>query len=275
MKLDTRDRLALMMTSQGSQRRLAAFIGVSHQRIGRWLRFGEPGGPKSLPTDPTILRAINDAFGLHSAICKARSALDGLHFNSQTPIFAARLPKQKRERFVDPATGEIIWRPVFDSKGKPVMIPGDRVAIDHTHWLPDKIRNKIIADAQKSGKYHNASVGSLINLHLYNKNADERFRDQKRQTGIGRTRAQAKYAKQLRKRAKQASLSWVFTPYVPMPKNVASDLITNYIDDSLRSKHQPATGEIGTALAAQVLLQIDTRTNAKPSDKNRVSRRRR
>jgi hypothetical protein len=240
-----------MMTLAGSQRKLADFTGLSHQQIGRILRIGEPeGGLKHQPTNPALLSAIDNAFAIHTEIARDQAKVDRLHFNADLPVYTARLWHQAKQKHVDPTTGEITIRRVYDDKGRPVMQPGERVSIEHTHWLSDKLRTAIVAKAQKSGKYLHASVGSLVNLRIYNSRADKEWRKKRR------TPLQEKYRKQIQRRIKLGQeKAWVFTKYVPTPASAASDLVNYELAQALREKHEPATGEPGTHLAAQILLQ--------------------
>lgn len=240
-----------MMTSAGSQRRLADFIGVSHQRVGRWLRIGETGGAKHDPRDAEILSAIDQAFNIHTDISREQALEDGLHFDANAPVYAARLWKQKKERIVT-TDGEVMYRPMYDAKGEPLMHAGDRVSIEHTHWIKDELRRDVLTAAQRSGKYLHASVGSIVKLRVYQNRADARHQNKPR------TELQRLYRQQFRQKLRAQELNtWAFTPYVKTPKNSSSDLITDRIDELLRERHEPATGERGTAFAAQYLFQVN------------------
>jgi hypothetical protein len=269
-RLTVQDKLALMMTATSSQRELAAFIGISHQRVGRWLRFGYEGGAKRLPTDPETLDLIDTAFEMHTEVCKAQAKEDGLPFTRELPTFTHRLWRQKQVRHVDPETGEITQRRVVDQDGNPVMVPGDRVSVGNTGWISNELRARVIAHNRDSGRYAFASVGSMVNLALYNKRANERFRDTKR------TPDQRRYQKLLLKKAREQTNGWVFTRYAPMSPDDEFDNeeITDFIDDQLAEKHEPATGTPGTSLASQILLQVDTREKASQRRTNRSTRRR-
>lgn len=264
--LSVQDKLALMMTAARSQRQLSSFTGISHQRIGRWLRYGFEGGAKNLPTDPVIISAIDSAFEIYREVCRDQAIVDGLHFNANYPVFAHRLLRQKRERFVT-SDGEIHYRPLFDSRGRPIMEKGDRVSMGFTHWLSNELRDKIIAGAQRSNKYYHVSVGSMVNLQIYNKRSEERMR------GKRRTPEQLKYKKQFQKRLRLGEQTgWVFTQYEYSKADTPTDLMLNNIADRLRERHEPACNVPGTALAAQILLQVDTREKSKPRGNFRTRR---
>lgn len=253
-----------MMTAARSQRQLASFIGISHQRVGRWLKFGYEGGARSLPTDPGILAAIDSAFEIHREVCREQAAIDGLHYDPNRPAFAHRLLRQKRERFVD-ADGEIHYRLVYDERRRPVMEKGDRVSLGNTHFFSNQLRDAIIAGAKRSNKYYHVSIGSMVNLQIYNKRANERMR------GSRRTPEQLKYKKQFEKRLRLGEQTgWVFTQYEYSKADTPTDLMLNNITDRLRERHEPACSTPGTALAAQILLQIDTREKSKPRGNRRT-----
>ena len=271
MSLSVQDKLALMMTAARSQRQLSSFTGISHQRIGRWLRHGFEGGAKFLPTDSGILSAIDSAFGIYTQVCREQAAVDGLHFDANHPVFTHRLLRQKRERFVN-RDGEIAYRLVFDERGRPVMEKGDRVSMGNTHWISNDLRDRILAAAKRSNKYYHASVGSMVNLQIYNKRAEQRLK------GKRRTPEQMRYKRQFEKRLRLGEQTgWVFTQYEYSKSDTPTDLMLSNINDRLRERHEPACSTPGTALAAQILLQVDTRQkgtrNEKGTQKGNLRRR--
>ena len=153
--LTLQDKLALALTSAGSQRRLAALVGVSHQKIGRWLREGvsaivdpttgyviRQAGAKEIPPDAAA--AINTAFKLHIAVSKDQAKADGIPFNSNYPVFQSR---------PDLRTGA----------------PGARVVVENTQYIKPDLRAKVIDAAQKSRRYLSASVRSTVNFVEYSR----------------------------------------------------------------------------------------------------------
>ena len=140
MALSSQDKLALALTSAGSMRNLAKLVGVSHQKIGRWLREGEPTGAKKIPAEATD--AINVAFAFHKDVTKQQAKLDRFPYNPQAPVFAER--------------------PTLRN-GK----PGERLAVNNTEYIKPQLRNKIFEDLQKTKQIQGISVRSQINLRSY------------------------------------------------------------------------------------------------------------
>ena len=140
MPLSSQDKLALALTSAGSMRNLAKLVGVSHQKIGRWLREGEPTGAKKIPAEATD--AINVAFAFHKDVTKQQAKLDRFPYNPQAPVFAER--------------------PTLRN-GK----PGERLAVNNTEYIKPQLRNKIFEDLQKTKQIQGISVRSQINLRSY------------------------------------------------------------------------------------------------------------
>ena len=66
--LTQQDKLALALTSAGSMRSLAKQLGITHQKVGRWLREGEPGGIKAIPAAAS--QAIGKVFTHHVKLAK-------------------------------------------------------------------------------------------------------------------------------------------------------------------------------------------------------------
>ena len=84
--LSKQEKLALIMTSAGSMRNAASLIGITHQKLGRWLREGEQGGVSHIPDDPAIDYAINVAFSIHKDIARDQALSDGVPFNAKAPV---------------------------------------------------------------------------------------------------------------------------------------------------------------------------------------------
>lgn len=249
MNLSLADKLALIYTSAGSQRNVAALVGVSHQKIGRILRTGQDGGyaPQSRAlTDPGLIAAVNQAFAIHTDVAKSQARADGLPFSSEIPIFYQRLPLMNGA-------------------------PGDRVGAMHTHWLPDRIRNAWIGRIQQSGKFYGASIQSIVNLQIYNNRGD------KANQGRARTPLQKIYRKEF-KAMLQAGIKRgsVNTPYTPLDKSFPlSDVIAD-ITRKIREKHEPAADD-KSRIGSQYLLQLDTRRskqNAATKTQTRGNKRR-
>ncbi len=150
MKLSLQDRVALIYTSAGSQREVARQIGISHQKVGRILRAGQEGGYK--PDSPAmkdffVNEAVNMAFSDHKKKTRAQAVAHDIPYDPTIPVFSARMAHKNG-------------------------VPGDRVEAPHLHWVSDQLRNAWIRKIHPSGKYMNISVGSIVNLHDYNRLAN-------------------------------------------------------------------------------------------------------
>lgn len=144
LSLTPQQKLALAMTSAGSQRRLAAAMGITHQKLGRWLRVGQQGGSKSIPDDAAPV--INEVFKLHRSIAHDQAVVDDMPFEYDLPVFTYR-PIMK----YGPGAGE----------------RGDRFAISHTEFIDEELRKSIFMDLHTSRRVHTASIRSVIDWYEY------------------------------------------------------------------------------------------------------------
>lgn len=277
MRLSLQEKIALIYTSAGSQRNVAALIGVSHQKIGRVLRTGQEGGylPTSrVLTDPGLIAAVENAFEIHKDITKGQARADQLPYVADVPIFSARMLHKDGQR-------------------------GDRVEAEHLHWLPDKLRDAWIAGIHASKKYAVISAGSVISMMDYNRAAQSlakgKYRDDVKlshattfmistilaafdQTGNEaildtlpprfRTKEGlrsmgspdiARIFLSLQRLQLPVILGRVQTPYVSISEGSRVDDTIANINARLNEKHAGAVGEPGTRLADRILLQVDTR----------------
>lgn len=274
MALTLQDQVALIYTSQGSQRAVARLLGVSHQMVGRILRTGQEGGYKvNAPRlkDPALRETVARGLRTHTDLARAQARRDGIPFNAQVPIYYARLPDfPKTQLKVDPSTGEILTdrdgkmlrEPVLDAAGQPVMMKSERIAANHVHWVSDKLRDAWLTQTQKTQVFAAATVQSWVNLRVYMKQADARAREANARFGRKRTKDQARYRKHLQSLLREAKLEGV--PDVIMPiytrataLDFAPSRVLKDINDQLRTKHDPATGPEfpETTRAASILLQ--------------------
>lgn len=234
MKLSLADKLALIYTSAGSLSALAGLVGVSRSVIKRELEAGTPRNRRADFAE-YFARSVEVAFAIHKDLAREQARADNLPFDPALPVFYERL------KFKDGT-------------------PGDRVGALHTHYLPDALRNEWLIRTSQTGKFYAASVQSIVNLIVYNKRAEEttKRRDMKRQ----RDRATIQ-----NKIYQNVVTGPIYTPYTMLKASahgreviIPPDWLTQDLNNKLRSKHEPATGEPGTALASGVLLQIDTRS---------------
>lgn len=295
MSLSLRDKIALIYTGAGSQRRVAQFVGVSHQRIGRILN-GEAG--LKLLTDPDVRAAVDIAFSIHKQVTRQQAKAHALPYDAKIPVFQQRMPLKVSKRVLtgrrkwDEERGEYVPEiktvPVRDANGRPVVVPGDRVAALHTHHLSNEQRNAWITAMHASGKFIGASIASIVNLVTYSK-AAERLRSgltNDPQKVVDRLTILLKIEDArdaLRNQApgidtrtlnQQVVQGMLYTKVTPMTFNL--DFVLNDINQKLQSKHAPHTGELhpATKLASNMLLQVDTRKdqNGESRDKEFRSR---
>ena len=271
--LSLADRLALIYTSAGSQRNVAALTGLSHQKVGRILK-GEYAPDSKVLRDPGLIAAVDVALSIHTDVARAQARRDGLPLDPALPVFYSRLPMKvsKMVDKIDRQTGELVRVkvPVIDPRtGKQQVAPGDRVAAQNVHFLSDQLRNAWIAGKAKTKRFYAASVGSIVDIRVYKKKRDAAQRGP-------RTERQKENRRQIQERVNAGAINVpMFTKYTPL--DFPASMIARDIDDKLRTRHEPATGTPGTLLANQVLFQIDTRNMeaprreaAKPARKTRA-----
>lgn len=255
-QLTLQDKLALAMTSAGSQRALARELGITHQKLGRWLREGEQGGVKAIPA--VAAPAIGAVFKAHTKATRDQARADRIPFDPERPVYVQRAPTLR--------TGE----------------PSERTFADNTQYIREKLREEIIVAAQQSKQYFQVSIRSVIDFSKYawntafeavvSKVAKRNPKwdiDKVIATVIQRhgeevnNRAEAIDANvsedaARRKRVIDTSIPFaLYTQYENIsptardPKRAARN-----VSSKLRQKHEPATGEKGTKLADQFLFQL-------------------
>lgn len=241
----------MALTSAGSMRNLAKLVGVSHQKIGRWLREGltitdtetgeikrDPRAASSIPESAES--SINLAFHIHNEITKDQARKDKLPYSAVAPVFVRRMPLR-------------------DGK------PGARVLAANTSFIKPELRNQFLTAAQKSKKYIAASVRSTVNLRDYAKRAAA---TEIKQTG--RRITKAKLTQHILETLTRMDRVIVPTDY-EMPiytrmENIGTGTETKRaisgITDQLRNKHEASAAPDG--LADQILFQTPTIRNEKP-----------
>lgn len=272
MKLTLQDRVALIYSAQGSQRATARELGLSHQIVGRILRAGGDGGyslnSKRL-SDPTLKQTVNNAFARHKKLVQAQAKRDGLPYDPQVPIFVKRLEYQPWDEKPtgrltrDKKTGEIKLQykrvPMVDKQGAPVIVKGDRVLGDDVHWLRDAVKYEWVARMHGTGFYYAASVGSIVNIQIYNRQAELR------ENMANYNPEKAAHALSILKTIEDNIVNArIFTRVTEMGGRGSAFSAANIIrdiDSKLRQKHQPATGSRGTRLADQLLMQVDNQND--------------
>lgn len=273
MALSLQDQVALIYTSQGSQRAVARLLGISHQMVGRILKTGQEGGYKTDAgrlKDPALRETVARGLKTHSDIVRAQAKRDGLPFNAAVPVFYARLPRTVTAERVDPRTGEIVRVPVIDpATGRPRTVPGDRVAAQNIHFMSDQLRAQWLAKTAASGKFAAASVGSMVNLAVYKKKGEAAQRGK----GPRTDKAKASRKSIVQKIEAGQVLSPMYSK--PIPLDFPAARINREVNKVLREKHGPATGpELpGTQLADRILFQVDTRNAPRQKARARQARK--
>lgn len=240
MPLSLQDKLALAMTSAGSMRNLAALVGITHQKLGRWLREETP-----IPREAT--KAINLAFKIHADISKEQARVDGLPFDPFAPV--------------------LIQRPTLKDG-----TPGERVFIDRTQYIAPELRDQIIGTAQQSRRFLQVSIRSNINLYSYiGTKTPPGVPLMQMLNRIDRDSLAAPF--QAREEAQPGSNlpAPLFTKYENISPGTEVRRSRTGWNKKL-SKHSRHVGEKGTALADQILLQLTPQRNDTPTPKPRRDR---
>ena len=250
MRLSDQDKLALALTSAGSMRNLAALVGVSHQRIGRWLREGEAGGVKAIPEQ--FRESIDTAYKIHRDIAREQAAIDNTPYNPKAPVFFNRNILN---------TGE----------------PSDRISVQHTQFIKPELRKTVLVETQKTGRVLNASIRSIVNIRLYFKNKFEKEAQQGKRQFKGIPAAVNSAVSAFADKHRELDIEpdeddedenedededdeddtrALFTPYENLSPQADPDLAARGIEKKLREKHEPATGVKGSTLADEFLFQM-------------------
>jgi DNA-binding transcriptional regulator YdaS (Cro superfamily) len=256
--LSPQQKLAVMLTSAGSQRKLASLMGVSHQKIGRWLREGVPAtidpttgyvihqaGAKRIPDD--ALPAIDYALSIHRKILVDQARSDHIPYSSEVPLYAYRGILSKGE-----------------NKGK----KGDRVFVDNTEYISKSNRMLWLRQMYLSGKFVKANVRSTVDFVIYTK----RFVQAQRKAGyiFGTLNQQIKDSMDLfeYKHAPNAfnetteirKIRPIYTMHEDFhsirgtrQSNIDSIIAVNAIEARLSAKHSPAA--LSGGFADKYLLQ--------------------
>lgn len=208
-------------------RALAAELGVSHQRIGRWLR-GESLGAfdkRSPRFDPFASEGLNIGFKAHARACERIANRHGIPFDPELPVYWHLKPRKD---------GKL----------------GDRVFAEHTQWIGKEMRMWIFERLRTTGLFAMAQIGSEVDLVLYFDQADER-QGRKR-----RNRSQEQGRETLRQRLENGETrSKIYTKRQDFGIKSTRDNLFN-LEELLRIKHEPATGGPGTSLASSYVLQL-------------------
>ena len=227
----------MALTSAGSMRELARQLGVTHQRVGRWLREGEAGGVKSIPE--AAQDAIDTVFVQHARYVAARAKEFGIPFNKSFPVMMERKPL---------ATGKM----------------GDRVFVENTQFIRRRVRESVFQGAVNSQKFYTGAVRSIVNLRSYFRGrAVEEIRRQKRRditpAELARMMERSFVAKERREKGRVIDAAQPFPLYTGregLRIQRGDPLAVQGIEKQLREKHSPATSQPDTVAADQYLFQL-------------------
>lgn len=311
MKLSIADKLAILYTGAGSQRAVASALGVSHQLVGRILHAGAQGADLSrYESRPELSAAIEQAMTMQRDVAKQTAKDHGLPYTADIPLYAHRLElKLKRvinedgvilftgtteqakryaagkgvyKDYPHPNNPHLTIRKLYKATpdelqgAKVYKMFGDRVSVDHLHWVSDRLRSAWIERMRKTDKYYQVSVRSTIELSKYNKQANERAKQRFARGLQPRTISGITGQHQFKSAKRQGDeVKPVYTPYMTMRADNIPGLLNTSLNQTLQARHAPATGAAGTAFADQILLQLNTlsRRNDKSSKKGRAKRR--
>lgn len=239
MSLSLQEKLALVMTSAGSMRNAAALVGVTHQKLGRWLREGEAGGVREIPDDPATVGAINQAYAIHSEVTREQARHDHVPFNRAAPVYTERKPLR---------TG----------------LMGDRVISGNTEHIRGDLRQQWIRDMTATQKFYKVNVRSIVDLKMYfdiqaGKEIESGVRTRYTRKVLAGHMLQAFVNKERRERNR------IIDKTMPMPLYTTSEntmpgadpyIVARGVEKMLNQKHSAAVGPKGTHFASEYLLQL-------------------
>jgi len=238
MPLSSQDKLALALTSAGSMRNLAKLVGVTHQKIGRWLREGQPDGAKQIPAEATA--AINVAFAFHKDITRQQAKVDRIPYDPKAPVF--------------------FERPTLRN-GK----PGERLAAENTQYIKRELRGQIFTTLHQTAQVININVRSIINLKSYlgakpsitATDLESKFKQASLTDEIGRKTLFGAFAARESKKPGSGFEAPVYTPSTQFGIDPRTGRFVNVneslknINDRLQQRHSPHA----TVFADQFLIQ--------------------
>lgn len=250
MQLTSADQIALMLTSAGSQRALAEYLGISHQKLGRWLKGARMGARGQLVNVPGLQDeiAIRIAFGRYSAAVRASQKDEQLPVMT-LPVNAYRLRAQQDYPPLDLRAGD----------------PGQRVIIPHTDAMSTELLRDVLLELGRTGEYVDVSIRSQVNLLQYFRRGEAEYRG-KRSSKYAEERNRARHREQLLNRIQSGvRQAVIYTPHAPIRGSGGVSGIDDTIN-YLHRKHEPAA-DAGSRLHDQILLVTTTRYVNKPQNR--------
>lgn len=235
MALSIQEKLALMLTLTKTQQQLADFTGIKRGSLSKWIKSGLPDNNGNLryaePTKSDDIDAINTAFGIYKDVTKAQSKVWNLPYDPQLPVYIERLYL-------------------------PDETIGDRAIVGSSHFLSDKLRNRIIAFLHNSRRFIAASIKSLVNLQAYNENANKRAENRQSRFRRGPKEFGVQREFEIRQQLGQKTKA-INTPLEQMNGRRTTQELLQGINDALRERHQPAIVNSHNLYATEYLFQVD------------------
>lgn len=256
MKLTYADKLAFMLASGPSQRALAAYIGASHQQVGRWVQ-GErvntaTGEVTNTPRDPLLRANINAAFSQYRKAVRAQATRDRIPYSHDAPLMFRRLR---------------------DHKGRPSL----RVVAD-TGQVASGIVEAAMFDHIATGEYFECSVRSVIDLYTYLEEGEDTHAAARAKGGKVAERMLRSRDQLIKKIRDGHELLPIWTKRENVTPNVSPETALNRIKTKLRQRHEPHSHVPGAKLADQVMFSIkpaNVQTTKPKARKAAASKRRR
>lgn len=304
-------KLALALTSAGSQRALARQLGVSHQQVGRWLREGEHisidahgniptnknGTPKLFGLIPEwIDEHLDWAFSLHKEITREQAYADSFPYNATAPIYlerrylssgASEWYNSKRAAITHARRyhGET-WKKThalefIEGVGYRVRKLGDRVISGATEFIRDDLRQKWVRGMVASEAFYKINIRSIVDLKHYFERAATDEIESGRRSNITKKRltyeiSQAWINKEYRERGRIIDRAMPFPIYTmsedARPGNDPWQTAAA-IEEMLQYKHSTATGFPGTHFADEYLLQLLPANYVHPDNRSKPARK--
>jgi DNA-binding transcriptional regulator YdaS (Cro superfamily) len=269
MSLSQQEKLALMMTSAGSQRNLASLLGVTHQTLGRWLKSdyidpagrliverdasGRRAGVKEIPREASA--AINAAFSFHKQVTREQAKIDRVPYDPNFPIFYER-PKSRID-------------------GKPSL----RFIAKQTQFIHPQLRRDVITSVALTNRVAAFTIRSDINLYTYTKaksatptSLDNAFTMQGDTDQKNRPTLRASYLKRVDDKIKNPQFAPVSTLMGDLRTKRIINKSINEVESKLRERHSP--NALPNGFANQFVFQLKENQNAnKPPAKRKPAKR--
>lgn len=254
-----------MMTSAGSQRNLAALLGITHQKLGRWLRAdyiddqgrtiierdanGRRAGVVAIP--PDALPLINDAFKYHKQVTREQARIDRVPYNPNYPVFYER--------------------PIARLDNRPSL----RFIANQTHFFRPRLRRDVITTVALTDKVIAFTVRSNINLYNYTKSKsatpaslDNAFSRQAMTDQKNRPTLRANYLARLDAGVANPEFAPISTPLQQLDKRYKIKQSIDTTEQKLQERHSP--NALANGFANQIVFQLkETQSNAKPTARKR------